>query len=175
MKYFVYISVFILWASLASAEPIGTRSGCYTAMWASASEADCDRVCREHGLSAESMNLSSASTQKIFVCRHKGRTQYTFGEQGSGNCRVMEGGTPVKKRNYECLCVRNGCSATSDSGVSEPVPELMSKKDCIARLNSAVEQMRVKPNKKTYKKAKSYCSKGDLGGALEYLNDSMKK
>jgi hypothetical protein len=103
------------------AEPIGMRRGpCYSALWAQAIKTDCDRVCRRIGMSAENITLSSASTQRIFVCRHRGRTSNAFGEQGSGNCRIVDGGTPRKRAEYECLCVRSGCSV--DDAKPRPSP-----------------------------------------------------
>jgi hypothetical protein len=104
------VGVFV-YATAVSADPIVTKPGqCFTAMWVKAKETDCSKVCRKLGLSAESMTLSSVGNQRIFVCR-KHRGNYAFGEQGSGNCRVLDRGTPTKLKKYECLCARTGCGA----------------------------------------------------------------
>ena len=167
----------------ASADPIGTRGRqCYGALWVRATETDCDRVCRRAGMSAESMTLSSASTQKIFVCRHKGRTRYTFGEQSSGNCRVLDGRTGRKQRTYECLCVRSGC-AVDDSRPPRPgrptagdgrTPGRMSEEDCLTRLNSTIEKMGVRPDRKTYARARRYCASGDLRSAVKVIRRASR-
>lgn len=168
-RYFQFLlivaSVFAF-ATGAVADPIGIIGGqCYTAKWVMASETNCDQVCRRDGMSAESLTLSSASTQKIFVCRHKGSTKHSFGEQGSGNCRI-----PEKKPKYECLCVRNSCiMGHSGDGLSS---EGMSEKHCVARLKRAIETLKLQPDRKTYAKALRICSRGDFKRAIEVVKES---
>lgn len=153
-------------ATGATADPIETRGGqCYTAKWVKARETDCDQVCRRDGMSAESLTLSSASTQRIFVCRHKGRTKYSFGEQGSGNCRI-----PEKKAKYQCLCVRASCIA--DGSGDGPRSDGMSEERCVASLRRAIARLELQPDRKTYTKALRYCSRGDFKRAIEVLKES---
>ncbi len=162
----------------AFADPIGTRGGqCYTSLWVSAEETDCDQVCRRRSLSAESMTLSSASTQKVFVCRHKGRTSYAFGSQGSKNCQIIDGGTPRKRTTYECLCVRASCRADDSKrpgrrpDPDEKAPKRMSEKACLIRLEATIKQMRTQPNKSTYARAQRYCARGNLRGAISVIKE----
>lgn len=162
----------------ALADPIEADGGqCYTARWVQAKATDCDRVCRRVHMSAESMTLSSASTQRIFVCRHMGRRSNTFGEQGSGNCRILDGGTPQKRTKYECLCVRSGCT----SGESRPRPGRrpggdaargpMPWEECVARVQRAAAQRSVRLDRETYAKVKRHCMHGDLRGAIEVIRE----
>lgn len=156
----------------SSAEPIGTRSTqCYGARWVQARGTDCDQVCRRLGMSAESMALSSASQQRIFVCRHRGRTSNTFGEQGSGNCRIIDGGTPRKESTYECLCVEAGCVAEeSEETGRRPPPRRISEEACLERVEEAVRRMRDRPSREAYARARRYCAAGDLTGAIRALS-----
>lgn len=106
--FLIAVCVFVNIAEVR-ADPIGTKTNQYfTARWVYAVATDCDKVCGSVGLSAESMTLSTASTSKHFICRKPvGNT--AFGQQHSGNCMIVDGGTPKKIVRYECLCVRSGC------------------------------------------------------------------
>jgi len=160
----------------ALAEPIESRVGqCYAAQWVQAKETDCDRVCRRVDMSPESITLSAASTQRIFVCRHMGHRSNSFGEQGSGNCRILDGGTPQKRRKYECLCVRSGCK----NAESRPRPgrrpaddaatRQMPWEECVARVQRAAAQRSVRLDRESYAKVKHHCVNGDLRGAMDVI------
>lgn len=172
----VVAAVFAL-AIVARADPIGTRDGqCYSAVWVQARQTDCDLVCRHVGKSAESMTLSSVSTQKIFVCRYKGDKYYAFGEQGSGNCRVLDGSTPSKQLRYECLCVSTGCIADTpesrpgqEPAPSGPPSNKVSEEECLTSLKARIEREGIRPDRETYAKAQRYCARGDLRGALRVI------
>ncbi len=92
----------------APADPITNVFGrCFNARWIASNGTDCDRVCRAESLQAESIPLSSASgAQRIFACRSRQNPEWAFGTQSSGNCRVDQGGTGVKRTRFECLCAR---------------------------------------------------------------------
>jgi len=80
----------------------------YSVSWFTSDKTQCYAVCKGHGAAAESMKLSSASTQNMYVCRVQTKTNNEYGSNTSDNCLYYDtlANKPVKAAKFQCLCVK---------------------------------------------------------------------
>jgi hypothetical protein len=164
MKYLSELGLLILLTflpGLAIAWPIKTDTFLeYPASWAMSTRTRCSDVCRGKNAVAESMKLSRASSEDIFICRVSGKRMNSFGTNSSDNCLYYDitSRKPVKATDFECLCVKKATTT-----------EKMSREECMRKLKQYIDRNKLSPSKEVYRKAVGYCRKGDLRRAVNAL------
>jgi hypothetical protein len=112
MKSFIKIGLLAFLTFLASqvlASPISDgRFSTYEVSWVTSYMTVCSEVCKKEHAVAESMKLSSVSTQDMFVCRVLERRSNEYGSNTSDNCFYYDTSTssPLKAKKFQCLCVK---------------------------------------------------------------------
>lgn len=110
------LAILVFCVTQLFADPIPDRHFApFQTGWFTSVKTPCYAVCKEQDAVAESMKLSHASTQDIFVCRVFTRTSNEYGSNSSDNCLYYDTASsiPQKAPKFQCLCVKKSLKPIS--------------------------------------------------------------